>query len=73
MFGWFSSAEMRASLTNISTQGGLADLSLWIRLTTKTRWKPSTPWATARNTSAIPPRPMHSSSRKRPNRCPASG
>jgi hypothetical protein len=54
---------MRASFTNISMNSLEADFSFRIRFTTKTRWNPSTPCATARNTSAIPPLPIGSRSR----------
>ena len=64
---------MRASLTNMSTKSWEAAFSLRIRLMTNDALEALEPWVTARKTSAMPPRPMHSSSRKRPKRCPPSG
>src|SRR5512138_1428873 len=70
MFGWHSSAEIRASSQNICTNLGESDLSGRMRLTTNVRSNPWTPWATALNTSAIPPLPIRSRSWYRPKLSP---
>jgi len=63
MAGWLSRAQMRASSMNIETKRADRDSSRRIRLTTNVRANPSAPGITARNTSAIPPSPIRSSSR----------
>jgi hypothetical protein len=62
MFGWWSRAEILASLTNISANAGSLDKNGKTRLIATGRTNPSTPRVVALNTSAMPPPPSRSPS-----------
>src|SRR3954447_8618407 len=59
---------MRASCTNMSTKSDARDRSARMRFTTNVCRNPCAPGITARYTSAIPPLPIRSRRRYRPNR-----